>query len=255
MTYCLGIAVERGLVFVSDSRTNAGADQIGTYSKMHRFCREGERSFALLAAGNLATTQSVIAQIEQDIESHANESLMVAETLDDAADYVGRVCVQKAEQARDRVHRGSGDFVPEASFILGGEIRGGRADIAHIYPEGNFVHASGTMPFLQIGEVKYGKPILDRIIHTDTSIHDALKAALVSMDSTMRSNATVGPPVECFIYRAGSLSEGRHLVLDEHHEYLLTVRRLWAESLRHAFDSLPDVAGAEESVPSVTRLR
>ena len=255
MTYCLGIAVERGLVFVSDSRTNAGADQIGTYSKMHRFCREGERSFALLAAGNLATTQSVVAQIEHDIEHRANENLMQVESLDDAADYVGRVCVEKADQARDRVHHGSGDFVPEASFILGGEIRGGRADIAHIYPEGNFVHASTTMPFLQVGEVKYGKPILDRIIHPDTSIRDALKAALVSMDSTMRSNATVGPPVECFVYRAGSLGEGRHFALDEHHDYLLTLRRQWAENLRHAFDSLPEVPGAEESGAEVRRLR
>ena len=255
MTYCLGIAVERGLVFVSDSRTNAGADQIGTYSKMHRFGREGERSFALLAAGNLATTQSVVAQIQHDIEHHANESLMVVETLDEAADYVGRVGVEKAEQARERVHHSGGDFVPEASFILGGEIRGGNADIAHIYPEGNFVHASASMPFLQIGEVKYGKPILDRIIHADTSIRDALKAALVSMDSTMRSNATVGPPVECFVYRAGSLSEGRHFLLDEHHDYLVTVRRLWAENLRRAFDSLPDVPGAEEKAPAVRRLR
>ena len=171
----------------------------------------------------------MVAQIQHDIEHHASESLMLVETLDDAADYVGRVCVEKAEQARERVHHSGGDFVPEASFILGGEIRGGNADIAHIYPEGNFVHASASMPFLQIGEVKYGKPILDRIIHADTSIRDALKAALVSMDSTMRSNATVGPPVECFVYRAGSLSEGRHFVLDEHHDYLLTVRRLWAE--------------------------
>ena len=253
MTYCLAISVNRGLVFVSDSRTNAGADQIGTYSKMHRFWKEGERSFVLLAAGNLATAQGVVSQLENDIHHHANESLMTAESLDHAADYVGRVSAEK--QARHRVSRDSGDFVPEASFILGGQIRGERPEIVHIYPEGNFVHASGTMPFLQIGEIKYGKPILDRIIDPELALRSALKCALVSMDSTMRSNANVGPPVECLTYRTDSFGEGRHLVLDEHADYLLTLRRSWAESLRQAFASLPEVPGAEDPAAVVARLR
>lgn len=234
MTYCVAISVADGLVFASDSRTNAGVDQISTYSKMHRFGGDGQRAFALLSSGNLATTQGVVARLERDMHNGADVHLMNAPDMQAAAEYVGQISVD--EQQR---HRKAEDFVPEASFILGGQVRGGPPRIASIYPEGNFVTASESMPFLQIGEVKYGKPILDRIVTPDTTLDAAVKCALVSMDSTMRSNATVGPPVEYLVYRAGSFGAGVHNVLAEDDDYLLGLRRAWSENIRAAFDSLP----------------
>lgn len=234
MTYCVAISVADGLVFASDSRTNAGADQISTYSKMHRFGGDGQRTFALLSAGNLATTQGVVARAERDIQSDADEHLLNKPDLQSAAEYIGQLSIDEQHK-----HRAADDFVPEASFILGGQVRGGPPQIAHIYPEGNFVTASESMPFLQIGEVKYGKPILDRIVTSATSLDAAVKCALVSMDSTMRSNATVGPPVEYLVYRADTCDGGVHDILAEDDDYLLGLRRAWSENIRAAFDGLP----------------
>lgn len=242
MTYCLAICVDDGLVFASDSRTNAGADQISTYSKMHRFGGNGERMLVLLSAGNLATTQSVVAAIERDIRVEAKRNLMNVEDLAAAAEYIGAISAE--EQRKHRSVHASDAFQPEASFILGGQVRGGPPGIEQIYPEGNFVRASASTPFLQIGEVKYGKPILDRIIVHDTSLDAALKCALVSMDSTMRSNATVGPPVEYLVYQTDTFARGTHDVLEEDAPYLLELRHAWADNIRVAFDNLP-------SAPSV----
>ena len=237
MTYCLAIGVDDGLVFASDSRTNAGADQISTHSKMHRFAGNGERTFVLLSAGYLATTQGVVAAIERDIKRMAPASLMTAEDMQAAAEYVGHVSTE--EQKKHRFTRHDEEFVPEATFILGGQIRGEMPRIELIYPEGNFVRSSASTPFLQIGEVKYGKPILDRIVERTTPLDAALKCALVSMDSTMRSNATVGPPVEYLVYRADSFGVGDHNSLGEDDDYLMSLRRGWANNIRNAFDSLP----------------
>ena len=254
MTYCLAIAVDAGLVFASDSRTNAGADQISTHSKMHRFGGDGERSLALLSAGNLATTQAVVAAVERDIRHGARRSLTTVEDMQVAAEYVGRISTE--EQEKHRTTRREEEFVPEATFILGGQIRGEAPRIELIYPEGNFVRSSESTPFLQIGEVKYGKPILDRIIDHDTPLDRALKCALVSMDSTMRSNATVGPPVECLVYRADTFSSGVHAVLDEDDDYLAGLRRSWAENIRVAFNSLPapPMFRAAAAMDNVTRF-
>ena len=238
MTYCLAISVDAGLVFASDSRTNAGADQISTHSKMHRFHAEGERTLALLSAGNLATTQAVLAAIERHIRQQAAPNLMNVEDMQAAAEYVGAVSTE--EQQR---HRNAGpaadEFAPEATFVLGGQIRGDVPRIELIYPQGNFVGSSPTTPYLQVGEVKYGKPILDRIVEHSTSLDAALKCALVSMDSTMRSNATVGPPVEYLIYRTDSFAAGAHAALAEDDGYLLRLRRSWADNIRTAFERLP----------------
>ena len=250
MTYCVAISVADGLVFAADSRTNAGADQISTNSKMHRFGGDGQRAFVLLSSGNLATTQGVVARVERDLRSHADIHLLNAPDMQAAAEYVGRISVD--EQQR---HRSAEDFVPEASFLLGGQVRGGPPGIAQIYPEGNFVTASDSMPFLQIGEVKYGKPILDRIVTRATSLDAAVKCALVSMDSTMRSNATVGPPVEYLAYRADSFAAGVHNVLAEDDDYLLGLRRAWAENIRAAFHSLPGPPLQDAPAVRVARLR
>ena len=263
MTYCLAIGVDAGLVFASDSRTNAGADQISTHSKMHRFGGDGERTIALLSAGNLATAQAVVAAIERDIRHQAHRNLMNVPDMQAAAEYVGAISM--AEQRKHSHPQGgpaAEGFQPEASFILGGEIRGEPPHIELIYPEGNFVRSSAATPYLQIGEVKYGKPILDRIVERGTGLEAALKCALVSMDSTMRSNATVGPPVEYLVYPAGSLGSGTHAVLAEDDGYLLRLRRSWAENIRTAFERLPappppvaaeaDAASGRQS--NVTRL-
>ena len=256
MTYCLAIRVDEGLVFASDSRTNAGADNISTYSKMHRFGGDGGRTLTLLSSGNLATSQGVVTRIRRDIHSSARTNLMNVEDLQAAAEYVGGISTEVQEKHRGvRPGAGSEEFVPEASFILGGQIRGDRPGIEHIYPEGNFVRASISTPFLQIGEVKYGKPILDRIITRRTTLDAALKCALVSMDSTMRSNATVGPPVEYLVYRADTFSRGTHHLLEEDDEYLLSLRREWAENIRIAFENLPSapVAAEDEATVQIPR--
>lgn len=240
MTYCLAITVDKGLIFCSDSRTNAGVDQVSTYSKMYRFLGDGERMVTILSAGNLATTQAVMRQVRRDLDSGANRSLKTLESLADAAEYVGEISLEQ-----QRKHRAAteGSFKPDASFILGGEMPGREPQIFQVYAEGNHIRATPETPYLQIGEVKYGKPILDRIISPGTPLEDAARCALVSMDSTMRSNITVGPPIELLIYEAGSRREGRYIVLKEDDPYLRELRLRWQDSLRSAFEGLPRLPG------------
>jgi len=252
MTYCLAVTVDAGLVFASDSRTNAGVDQIATFSKMHRFLGNGERYFVLLSSGNLATTQAVVTQLKRDIEKEADRSLATVEHLSEAAEYVGEI--NREEQKKHSSDRKEG-FKPDASFILGGEIAGRPPSIFHVYPEGNFIRAAERTPFLQIGELKYGKPILDRIISADMDLEDVARCAIVSMDSTMRSNVTVGPPIEVLIYRSGTMEAGRHIVLGEDDEYLRTLRTAWQESMRSAFNELPKLPRLTASVRLVDEQR
>ncbi|MCB1748583.1 MAG: peptidase [Gammaproteobacteria bacterium] len=237
MTYCLAIKLNAGLVFVSDSRTNAGVDQISTYSKMHTFGIDGQRQFCLLTAGNLATSQGIVNQVKHDINQGMPMSLMTMKNLEDAADYVGQVSVMQQQKTG-----GGPDF--EASIIFGGQIQGSPPDVVLIYPQGNHISTSSTTPFLQIGESKYGKPILDRIIAPDTALHTAVLCGLVSMDSTMRSNVTVGPPIEVLAYATDSLVLKNRLALDEDSDYLRELKRNWDARLKDAFRSLPHPAWA-----------
>lgn len=238
MTYCVAISVDRGLIFASDSRTNAGVDQISTYSKMQVFCGDGERMITVLSSGNLATTQAVVRRLRRDLESKRSPNLKSMRHLSEAADYVGEISL--AEQARHKKAT-SDEFNPGVSFILGGQVKGDRPQIYLVYPEGNHIRASSRQPFLQIGELKYGKPILDRIIRPEMSLDDAARCALVSMDSTMRSNLTVGPPIELQFYEVGQYRAGAHLVFDEDHEYLRALRLAWQDALQRAFESLPSL--------------
>ncbi len=238
MTYCLGIALDKGLVFCSDSRTNAGVDQVSTYSKMHTFGRDGDRQFVLLTAGNLATSQAVVNQLRQDIRDDTRPNLMSLQHLSDAADYLGEVSIKR--QAK-RADAGSANFDPKVTLLFGGQIRDEPSQIFLIYPEGNYITASRDHPFLQIGESKYGKPILDRVIQPGTTLSDAAKCALVSMDSTMRSNLSVGPPIELWMYGRDSLVTGRHLRLLEDDPYLRQLARSWNQQLIEAFRSLPEI--------------
>jgi len=239
MTYCLAACVNDGLVFISDSRTNAGIDQLGTFSKMHRFDGLDDRFFTLLSAGNLATTQAVVAQLERDIREQASLSLATVARVRDAADYVGQISrnvqAQYAEQDK------SDGFSPEADFIFGGQLAGAPHKLFHIYPQGNYLSPTDLAPFLQIGEQKYGKPILDRIVRVDTDLETVARCGLVSMDSTLRSNASVGPPIELLMYRAGNTSSSTHIVYSEDDPYLRRIREAWAENLKQAFENLPPI--------------
>lgn len=243
MTYCLAIELDDGLVFCSDSRTNAGPDRVSTYSKMHRFAVPGERSLVILTAGNLATCQAVIARLQRDLEEESQFSLFDARYVADIAEYVGELSLREQRRYLQKGGAGAG-FNASASFILGGQIRGRAPELYMIYPEGNHITASDLFPYLQIGETKYGKPILDRIIRRDTPVETAMRCALVSIDSTMRSNATVGPPLECLFYRRDSLEpQETYCKLDDGHPYLLALRESWDENIRRAFDRLPSLTG------------
>ena len=193
MSYCLAIKVKEGLVFASDSRTNAGLDNINTYSKMFTF-NVGDRAFVLLTAGNLATSQAVYHQLEKDISAeNPKMSLNLCEDLEEAASYVGKLSVESSNQALDVQNQSA---LMGSYFILGGQIQNQEPNLLLIYPEGNFIYVSQEQPYLQIGETKYGKPILDRMINKNTPIGDSARVALLSLDSTMRSDLTVGPPID-----------------------------------------------------------
>ena len=238
MTYCLAIVINEGLVFSSDSRTNAGADQVRTYSKMRTFGVPGDRQFVVLSAGNLATCQGVVAQLERDISDGLPRSLLSVRNMSEAADYLGGISI--GQQAK---HTGGGVSY-EASFILGGQIGSEPPIVMLVYPQGNHITASDDTPFLQIGESKYGKPILDRILTPATSLETAALTALVSMDSTMRSNVTVGAPLEVLIYRRDSLNLDERLRFTEDSPYLRQIRRGWDDLIKQAFRQLPPIAWA-----------
>lgn len=239
MTYCVAISLNKGLVFCSDSRTNAGIDQVSIYSKMHSFGRDGERQFVLLSAGNLATTQAVVARVQRDIDDSAKTNLNTLKHMNEAAEYVGRI--NHEEFAKHIEAGGQSGFTPDATFIVGGQIAGERPAIFLVYPQGNFITTSDSTLFLQIGENKYGKPILDRVITKNTPLDEAAKCALVSMDSTMQSNITVGPPVELLVLPKDELTVRKRLKFEADSEYFVALRHGWRDRIVEAFRSLPDV--------------
>ncbi|MDA0977312.1 MAG: peptidase [Proteobacteria bacterium] len=236
MTYCLGIATEAGLVFVSDSRTNAGVDMVSTYSKMYGFGVPGERQFTLLTSGNLATSQSVMRRIKKDIKTGASTNLLKMKHMTDVAEYIGDVSREEQERSAQP------GINVESYFIVGGQILDHRPTIFMVYPQGNYISTSNDTTYLQIGETKYGKPILDRILSPQVSLETAAMCAMVSMDSTMRSNLGVGPPVELSVYDAGSLQPGRYYRFEEDSEYLRQLKKSWDKLLKEAFKKLPPVA-------------
>jgi len=238
MTYCLSIKVNDGLVFASDSRTHAGVDYASVYSKMHRFELHQDRMIVLLAAGSLATTQAVMNHIRRDLENPGGLcSLNTVPYLFDAAAYVGEISV-KVQQQHCAAMTKSG-FSAEASFILGGQIQGQPHEIYLIYPQGNYITASPDTPYLQIGETKYGKPILDRMAMPATSLEDAARCALVSLDSTMRSNISVGPPLELAVYRKDRFAIDHYLNLDTLSPFYADLKKQWSEGIKNAFNLLP----------------
>ena len=251
MTYCLAINVNEGLVFCSDSRTNAGTDNVSVYSKMHTFSWPGNRFFVLLSAGNLATTQAVVKKLHSDIPHGLAPNFLTVNSMQEAADYVGIIStyVQKQQAERDTSNT---NF--EATFILGGQLAGGKPETFMIYPQGNYIHESKEHPYLQIGEIKYGKPILDRVIKHDVFLERAARCALVSMGSTCRSNVTVGPPVELLLYEKDSLHVGHHMIMTEDDPFAREIADKWNEGLLMALHSLPrfdwETAAAQPSSAS-----
>jgi putative proteasome-type protease len=187
-----------------------------------------------LSAGNLATTQGVIQQIRREVQEGMSRNINTLSYLADIAEYVGDILVN-----RIRKHTEQTGFVPDATLILGGQVRGRNPNLYMIYPQGNYISSSDETPYLQIGESKYGKPVLDRFITRETSLEDAAVCSLISMDSTMKSNASVGPPIEMTIYPRDQFQNPRHYRFDAENPYLLSIRHEWANQLNRAFRSMP----------------
>lgn len=239
MTYCVGIKVDDGLVFASDSRTNAGVDLVSTFRKMFVFDRPGDRLFVLLTTGNLSVTQSIVSILSQQFGgSGGMHDLTGVQSMFDAACLVGNV--MREVQNRDGPAIRSAGVDSDASVIFGGQVGGGQVRLYQLYSPGNFVEATAETPYFQNGEVKYGKPVLDRVIVPETSLIDAAKCALISIDSTMRSNMTVGPPIDVLLYRTGSLAVGYRASLDADDPYFSALRARWSESLNRAFRNVED---------------
>jgi putative proteasome-type protease len=238
LTYCLAIKVNKGVVFASDSRTNAGVDYVATYSKMTRFVWPDERVLVLLTSGSLATSQAVVNAIHRDLnDPEAEFNLRKGKYLHQVADYIGTLS-QQEQKRREYAMERSG-MSAESSFILGGQVAGKAPEIFMIYPQGNFVSTSADTPYLQIGENKYGKPILDRIITPTTSLEDAARCALVSLNSTIRSNISVGPPVELAMMITNSLEDPYHQILTLDSPMYKSVQKQWTDGLKRTFNKLP----------------
>jgi len=240
MTYCVAMALQQGLLFASDSRTNAGVDHIATFSKMNVFEIAGERLLVLLAAGNLATTQSVVSLLRA--RSHgASEHLLDVPSLYDAAVLVGKTLREVIERdSSDGPARGIPEVDFGASMLVGGQIRGEMPRLFNVYPQGNFIEATRDTPYFQVGEVKYGKPIIDRVIQYDSPLNEASKCALLSFDSTIRSNISVGLPIDLLTYHADSFAPAEPRRIAESNLYFRKLRRAWARELKKAFLQLPD---------------
>ena len=236
MTYCLAMRLDAGLIFLSDTRTNAGVDNIGTYRKLHVLRGGDDRVFVLQSAGSLATTHEVLSRIDRDLsDPGARQSLATVERLFEAALYVGRLNKEVYAEHSPTVGLGAA-----ATFILGGQIRGERPNIMLVYPEGNYIRVSDTVPFLQIGETKYGKFLLELAVRAHVDLQTAAKIALGSMLSTAHANLSVGPPYDAGLYRNGTF-EVRELRIEEDNAYLRQLNEVWIEQLLDSITRLPPI--------------
>ncbi|HVT90140.1 MAG TPA: hypothetical protein VHD56_14900 [Tepidisphaeraceae bacterium] len=252
MTYCLGVVTKHGLVMASDSRTNAGYDQVNTCRKMYTFQQPGQRVFVLLTSGSLSCTQSIITLLKREFE--AGTGLAEVTSMYDAARIIGQTV--RAVSELDRAALEKDNFHFNVNVLLGGQIKGDSPELFLIYPQGNPLQATEESPYLQIGETKYGRPILDRGIRFDkTTLEDAAKYALLSLDSTMRSNVTVGPPIDLLAYNVDALqiTHQRRFMADD--PDLQKIRTRWEQALRQAVQRLPTIRfrvapGASEPAPT-----
>ncbi len=248
MTYCVGLLVDTGLVMLSDSRTNAGVDQVNTFRKMATFQHANDRVLVLMSAGNLAITQAVV-NLLQEAPGGAPETsaagasarlprLFQASNMFNAARVVGDALREIHERDAESLKEQGLEF--NGTFMLGGQIKGEEPRLFHIYSAGNFIESSLDTPYFQIGESKYGKPIIDRVISRSSSLAQAAKCALVSMDSTIRSNLSVGPPLDLAIIRRDEFKLATHISIDVDNEYFALIRKRWGQALQEVFSELPN---------------
>ena len=239
MTYCAAIRLEEGMVFASDTRTNAGVDHISTFKKLYQYGIEGERFMVLQTAGSLATSQAVFTKLQHDIDQRTESNLNTVLTLFDAAQMVGE-CMRDVMNHAKSVANADVDGAFTSSFMLGGQIKGQIPELYMIYPEGNCIRATKDTPFFQLGESKYGKPILDRSVQYQTDLKYAVQALLLSFDSTIRSNLSVGMPIDLVIYHNDSLTLPKGRRIDEGDEYFNTIRQKWSAGLQKTLQELPE---------------
>ena len=255
MTYCVAVKLNAGMVFLSDSRTNAGLDQISTFRKMIVYEKPGERFMCLLSAGNLSISQSVreILQVERIKDPEGGEPITIwnARSMFDAARVLGAAVRHVYERDGEALKRAGVDF--NVSMVFGGQIAGEGMRLFQVYSAGNFIEATAETPFFQVGESKYGKPVLDRVITPDTPLDEAAKCVLVSMDSTLKSNLSVGLPLDLAVYEVDKLRSDKITCIDEHNPYFRMVREVWGQKLREVFDSIehPTWNGGQTEVPLV----
>jgi putative proteasome-type protease len=245
MTYCVGIRLNAGLVFLSDSRTNAGLDAISTFRKMMIYEQPGERFMVMLSAGNLSISQSVreVLQVEKLDNGGVGEdreplTIWNAKSMFDATRVLGAAVRRVYEQDGPSLKAAGVDF--NASMIFGGQIKGEAMRLFLVYSAGNFIEATRETCFFQVGESKYGKPILDRVLTPTTPLDEAAKCALVSMDSTLKSNLSVGLPLDLLVYEADTFKSNQHVCLDDHNPYFQMIRSTWGQRLREVFEGIED---------------
>lgn len=257
MTYCVAIKLNAGLVFLSDSRTNAGLDQISTFRKMIVYEKPQDRFMVLLSAGNLSISQSVreILQIEQLKDTPDSEPITIwnAKSMFDAARVLGAAIRRVYERDAESLRLAGVEF--NVSMVLGGQIKGEAMRLFQVYSAGNFIEATPETPYFQVGESKYGKPVLDRVITPTTPLDEAAKCALVSMDSTLKSNLSVGLPLDLVVYEADKFHTDKVVCIDENNPYFKMLHNTWGQRLREVFDSIeePMWNGGKTDIPLVVQ--
>lgn len=241
MTYCVGLKLDRGLVFAADTRTNAGLDNISTFRKLHVWEKSGDRVITLLSAGNLAVTQAVVSLLSEHIAEAADgqTTLMNAKTMFQVARLIGSAVRQVRDIDGEALAASADSFF--VTFILGGQIKGEEPRMFQVYSAGNFIEVGEDTPYLQIGEHKYGKPILDRVTRSDMRLGEAAKLVLLSFDSTLRSNLSVGMPIDLLLYNADSFSTDRQFRIEQDDPYFREISQGWSDALRDAFANMPEM--------------
>ena len=240
MTYCCGILVRDGLVMIADTRTNAGLDNVSTFRKLHIFDQPGDRVMAVASAGNLAISQSVLSTLSEGFENPKTgerETLLNAPTMFQAAQRIGRAIRHVNATEGEALEAEEIKF--NVSFLFGGQIKGGKMRMFMIYPAGNFIECTSDTPYLQIGEHKYGKPVLDRAVHYEVELYEALKTSLISMDSTMRSNIGVGMPIDVLVARTDTCEADLNHRIEAGEPYFHDLRSRWSAALRQAHHNIP----------------
>jgi len=236
MTYCCGLRLEQGLVLISDTRTNAGVDHISVFRKMHTFGVAGERFIALQTAGNLATTQAVLGHLQNAMTLHQEPNLYTVNTMFEVAELVGKTLRKVLEDITTDTQE---QMSYSCTILVSGQILGEEMQLYNVYPQGNFICATTDTPYFQIGESKYGKPILDRALNYAMPLAEALRCALISFDSTLRSNVSVGLPLDALVYHKDSFKSPMGKRINENDPYFTEISKQWSDTLRRGLQELP----------------